>query len=519
MTEIFQTQVSGLIEGVNVASQSEKVELNEAEGTITVSDIRNESLKFKSQNEIIMTNSKKAHEPLQVILDNAKPIDFRKEAELGEKGTIQKKHYIVFVVDAIIRIVETIKLGLCLFQDNIYVYNNTYWERVEDERFMSFIGQCAEKMGVSYVDANYHENLDGFRKQFNVKSYYKKNKFKNTGVHINVLNGTLEIGSEAHILREFRAEDFLTYQLPFKYEPNAKCPLFMRYLNRVLPDQASQLVIAEFLGSAFIDNSVLKMEKALMPYGGGANGKSVLFDVVNDLLGDHNVSNFALDGLTESNGYNRAMITDKMLNYSSEISSKINPDRFKQMVSGEKMEARHPYGRPFLISQFPKFIVNVNELPRVTEHTVGYFRRILIIPFEQHIPEAEQDKQLAKKIIQAELSGVLNWILEGLQRLLKNKNYTYCEKSEKALMRYKLDADNVGMFLDESGYKPHPEFYELETPLYHDYVAFCQKDGYKSMSKASFRRRFESKGVKVQRLNEGGYKIYVSKIDNSKNPF
>ncbi|MCE4564346.1 DNA primase [Maribellus sp. CM-23] len=482
---------------------------------ITVADIQNESLKFNPKNQEVMNTHIKENDPLESIQQEVKPIDFRKEAEIGEKGKIMKKHYIVLVVEAIIRIAGHLKLGICTFQDNIYAYNNMFWERVEDERFMSFLGKCAQRMGVSYVDSTYYENLDSFFKQFRATGYFKSVIRKQKGVLINLLNGTFEIGDKVQKLREFRAEDFLTYQLPFEYSPDAKCPQFEKYLNRVLPDIASQYVVAEFIGSAFINGSTLKLEKALMPYGSGANGKSVLFEIVNALFGVDNVSNYALDNLTDNSGYTRAMFSDKLLNYSSEVPSNLNPDRFKQMVSGEPMEARHPYGRPFQISQYPKIIVNVNELPRVTEHTEGFFRRLLIIPFEEHISESEQDKELANKIISTELSGVFNWVLEGLQRLLENKNFTYCEKSEKALMKYKLEADNVGMFLDENGYKADSVNFEFAKRLYPDYSAFCQINGYKAMSMAKFRSRLESKGIRLQRINSGDYRVYISKVDKN----
>ena len=71
---------------------------------------------------------------------------------------------------------------------------------------------------------------------------------------------------------------------------------------------------------------------------------------------------------------------------------------------------------------YAKLIFNCDSLPSEVEQTLGFYRRWLIIYFDQIIPEKEQDKQLAKKIIESELSGVFNWVLEGLERLLEQKN-------------------------------------------------------------------------------------------------
>ena len=85
------------------------------------------------------------------------------------------------------------------------------------------------------------------------------------------------------------------------------------------------------------------------------------------------------------------MIANKLVNYASEISGKLETSIFKQLVSGEPVEARLPYGKPFSITGYAKLIFNCNELPKDVEQTRGYFRRFLIIPFEVTIPEAEQD--------------------------------------------------------------------------------------------------------------------------------
>ena len=154
----------------------------------------------------------------------------------------------------------------------------------------------------------------------------------------------------------------------------------------------------------------------MLLYGTGANGKSVFFEVVNALLGSNNVSSYSLQSLTNENGYYRAMIANKLVNYASEINGKLETAIFKQLVSGEPVEARLPYGEPMTITNYAKLIFNCNELPKDVEQSNAYFRRFLIIPFDTTIPEQQQDKELSKKIISSELSGVFNWVLQGLNR-------------------------------------------------------------------------------------------------------
>jgi putative DNA primase/helicase len=293
--------------------------------------------------------------------------------------------------------------------------------------------------------------------------------------------------------------------LPFEYNPKAKAPIFEAYLNRVLPDPERQRVLAEYLGYVFIKHgsNSLKEEKSLILYGTGANGKSVFFEVVNALLGSDNVSSYSLQSLTNDNGYFRAKLANKLVNYASEINGKLEASIFKQLVSGEPVEARLPYGQPFILKQYAKLIFNCNELPKDVEHTNAYFRRFLIIPFDVTIPEHEQDKNLHTKIIENELSGVFNWVLQGLNRLLEQKRFSECKAAQQAVEQYRLESDSVQMFLSENGYTVSVT---NETPLkdmFNEYRSYCIESGFKVCSLRTFADRLRNAGYQTERKNFG----------------
>lgn len=108
------------------------------------------------------------------------------------------------------------------------------------------------------------------------------------------------------------------------------------------------------------------------------------------MLGIENVSSYSLQSITNDNGYFRAKLANKLVNYASEINGKLESSIFKQMVSGEPVESRLPYGQPFMLKEYAKFIFNCNELPKDVEHTTAYFRRFLIIPFDVTIPRVNK---------------------------------------------------------------------------------------------------------------------------------
>jgi len=278
--------------------------------------------------------------------------------------------------------------------------------------------------------------------------------------------------------------------------------------------------LAEFLGYVFVPQSHLKLEKALFLYGSGANGKSVFYEIMKALLGPHNTSEFTLQSLTDTTGYYRALIADKLVNYASEISGKLESTKFKSLASGEPMEARLPYGQPMIIENYAKLIFNTNELPKDVEFNNAFFRRFIIIPFEVTIPENEQNKTLHKEIISEELPGVFNWVLDGLKRLLVQKGFSQSPSIDRALEEFRTESDTVKRFIEEEGYKPHPENKILLKDLYHAYKEFALDDGNRLLSKQNFRKRLESLKIYINR-DSMGMQIFVSKYDfeNGKDVF
>ncbi len=419
--------------------------------------------------------------------------------------SVRTKHFIVYSIENLHLVARKYKFGLCKNNGNIFIYNGAYWGVVDKEAYHQFLGEAVAIMGVRKVDAKHYEFRDKLFRQFMSTSYLKAPEIDRNTVVVNLQNGTFQISTNGNKLRPFKQSDFLTYQLPFEYNEHSQSPIFQSYLDRVLPDKDCQKVLAEYVGYVFIKNGneTLKEEKALILYGSGANGKSVFFEIVNALLGEENICNYSLQSLTDQSGYFRAKISNKLVNYATEINGKLESSIFKQLVSGEPVEARLPYGEPFSIKQYAKLIFNCNELPREVEQTHAFFRRFLIIPFDVTIPDDEQDKHLHTKIIDKELSGVFNWVLSGLERLLKQKKFTSCEASHNALNLYKKQSDSVKMFISEREYVKSTTSTQLIKHLYDDYKSFCMEDGFKPVNKTNFKKRLEASKIEVKRINVG----------------
>ena len=452
---------------------------------------------------------------LSELLKQFSPIDFEKIANPGahDNFRLSNKHFSVISIYNVLKIAKNNKWDLCKKHDSIYLFNGAYWDEIDKDAFQMFLGKASEIMGVPTFTAKHHSFQKELYAQFLATAYLDPVPPSADNVLINLKNGTFEISPKGVELTPYNPKDFITYQLPFEYNPEAKSPIFETYLDQVLPDKERQNVLAEYLGFVFIKNNSksLKEEKALILYGGGANGKSVFFEIVSALLGDENVSNYSLQSLTNENGYFRAKLANKLVNYASEINGKLESSIFKQLVSGEPVEARLPYGQPFTLKQYAKLIFNCNELPKEVEQTNAYFRRFLIIPFDVVIPPEKQDKNLHNKIIENELSGVFNWALEGLNRLLKQKGFSNCNAAEEAVTKYKKQSDSVKLFVDENDYVITSNDYTLIKELYRCYRQYCIEDGFKPVNKVNFSKRLRNFNVIVDRVAGNKLAAFLTK--------
>jgi putative DNA primase/helicase len=448
--------------------------------------------------DLIETMTQKVGDPLNRYRD-----------EEGEviPSKVPLKYYIAAAVHEIIEAAKRLNLGLCVRHGAIYGYTGTHWQEIPDEELKKMLAKMALKVGFgSRMEARTPKFREDIFKQFMGDALENAPEPDRGGkTLINLRNGTLEISEGTVKLREHRPEDFLTYCLEYDYRPHAEAPLFTGYLNRVLPEKESRMIAQEFLGYAFTTG--LKLEKVLVLYGSGGNGKSVFFEVVTAAFGKENIAHKGLGELCQKgdrgNGH-RAEVENRLLNYSSELNpAGADIDIFKTIVSGEPVTARRLYKDPFTYRPTVKMIFNANKLPAETERTDAYFRRFLIVPFDVTIPKEEIDVKLPQKIIDRELPGVLNWIIEGLQRITRQERFTDSSKAAEALQAYKEESNSVAQFVKEYTLRPNPDEFLPNRELYRSYTEFCNEAGYKRLSQVNFGKEMKALGFEAdnRRIN------------------
>ena len=388
----------------------------------------------------------------------------------------------------------------------VNVFTGSHWQAVEPQQWKDFVAQCAKQCGVPeqmLMNLVFMKALiEGLA--FNLAEY-RKQMIPDGEVWLNVSNGTLVITSDGSVtLRNHDKADLFFYCLGYCYDSQAECPLWQQFLDRVLPSADAQLLLAEFIGYCLMPGH--ELEKMLLLYGEGLNGKSVTLEVVESLLGSVNVSYLSLADLTNDD-VKRAGIEGKMLNISHESGKDVNPNVLKQLTSGERVLIKHLYRDPRETNDYGKLMAAFNILPRA-ENTFGFFRRLLILAYQVTIPKEEIDRQLASKL-KGELPGILRWVLNALPALMTRREFSPCESSDKALEQYRLQSDNVRLFLNEAC--EASEYTTQASELYTAYRNYCFSSSLKPTGKKKFYDRLESLGYeRVTYANTLYFKLKVT---------
>lgn len=426
----------------------------------------------------------------------------------GEDRQPTQKEAAVIITEHFMHTLDMNGHGIAMLNGTLHFFIKDHWQEITDHEAQRALGAFAEAIGYKICEARYFRVREMFLQQLMTVSPMLERPKGETMV--NFSNGTLHIQPDHEDLAPHEKSDAFTYVLPFAYDPAATASTFQKYLDRVLPDTQCQTVLSEFFGWIFLRD--LKIEKMLMLYGHGHNGKSVLFDILTALLGEENISHLGMDSLKSPES--RLPLVGRLLNYGSEVSGTVKPDIIKKAASGEPVEFRKLYGDLFTTDNYSRLAFNANNLPPDVEHTDGYFRRFLIIPFEETITPEEKDPDLADKIIARELSGVMNWMLDGMKRLRTARKFSPCAKSDQCLTRYQHESDTTAQFLDEENYRACLESRISKLELFGRYREYCSLNGYKSLGKRKFNERLTTH----QRIQDGkhgdiGYFWHLNQAD------
>lgn len=267
----------------------------------------------------------------------------------------------------------------------------------------------------------------------------------------NVTNGTLDLSKGQ--MRGHDPGDHLTMQAAVKFDADAVADEFVRFLERVLPDAEVREFVQRLAGLALVGQ---QLEHVLpINLGNGANGKSTLTKIMADVLGEYAVvasRDLLLAMKHDSHPTAKADLFRKRFAHSGELppGARLDEAQVKELTGGDRVKARRMREDHWEFDPSHLLWIHANHRPSIEGTDDGIWRRVLLIPFDVQVPEAERDSRLAERIVKHESAGVLNWMIGGLADYIEN-GLRVPDVVRVATKGYRNESDTVAAFLDESG--------------------------------------------------------------------
>ncbi|MGU8808738.1 DNA primase family protein [Clostridium perfringens] len=363
----------------------------------------------------------------------------------------------------------------------------------------------AGRIIMDYMLPNYciMASIRDCREQWDILVSKDFDDFNRNPYLVNVRNGLLDIRDMS--FKEHTPSYLSTVQLNVEYNPQVDCPQFKKFLNEVLDCKLIPLV-QEIVGYLLTTNTA--SQKAFVFWGPARTGKSTLLWVVEYLLlGKKNVSNIPWQEIGDK--FKTAELLGKLANVFSDLPSKSIDDTgiFKVVTGEDYLMAEKKNKNPFKFKPFARLVFSCNELPRnYVDRTEGFYRRLIIVPFNRQIEKSKIDKALKYKF-QREKEGILNWALEGLKRLYEN-NFEFSENelTDGVKKEYKRENNNVISFVEECC-EIDSLFSCSRIEIYEAYKEFCVEAGLKALSQIKFNKELEG-NFNITRSRSGKLRLW-----------
>ena len=370
------------------------------------------------------------------------------------------------------------KKEIWIYKDGIYVENGASYiqEFVRKVLDYSYTTQLKNQV-IEKIEA---DNLIDGNELF---EYNKDLDF------IPVENGLLNLKTKK--LEDFTPEKIFFTKLPVSYDKKATCPQIKKFIRDICGDLKDVETIQQFIGTCLYREQ--RWEKMLMCIGGGRNGKSKLAELIKNFLGAKNVSGLQPASFEDPENFQTHMLHTCLANMYMDISKNAfkNTSLLKSLSGRETITVPRKHKTAITFKNSAKFIFGANELPMSYDITDGFWGRWLLInlPYTfvyegdlNKVDEAEKakykirDDDIIEKICtQEELNGLLNWALDGLQKVFTQGGFSYKYSTEEVKIQWIKKSDSFMAFYMDCC----TDSYEKKIPkqeLQKAYIWYCKEN-------------------------------------------
>lgn len=318
------------------------------------------------------------------------------------------------------------------------------------------------------------------------------------------------------------------------YDPKAKAPLWEKYLNEIMLGNENKIKYLQKIAGMSLTGETYEECLFILLGRDTRNGKSTFVETLGKMYGDYAATMNPESLAQRQNKDARQASGDiarlkgvRFLNVSEPPKRMIfDVALLKTLVGRDTITARHLHEREFQFIPEFKLVINTNHLPLILDDTVFSSGRIKVVEFLRHFEDEEQDKHLKDKLLQAEeLSGILNWCIDGLE-LYRREGLGSPQEIVQATEDYRQQSDKIGSFIDECLEKSDSN--TTAKDVYEAYGRWCDSSGFAAENKQNFFGELRNKnllfksgtvGTKTVKNVVKGYVINPNKNDTEDLPF
>lgn len=289
-----------------------------------------------------------------------------------------------------------------------------------------------------------------------------------------VKNGILNI--ETRELLPHNPKFIFFNKLNVEYNTKAECKKFNEFLNEVLSTDDKISLLKRFTGICLRRDTAY--QKALILYGKGGQGKSVFLKTINiGLLGKENCTNLALQDLDEDR-FAIINLYGKIANICPDIPERglSGTSKFKAIVTGDMISGRDLHKPYIQFIPYAKLMFSANKIPRTYDLSDAFFDRWIFVKFD-----GKNFRETGEEIVNyedtfikdaTEMSGILNWALEGLFEA-GLWGFADVNDTKSNWLRY---SDSVSAFMMDYLEEGSESDWILREEIYNKYCTFCRLD-------------------------------------------
>ena len=322
---------------------------------------------------------------------------------------------------------------------------------------------------------------------------------------------------------EYKDKDELYRECAEKYGTFGNpCKLWDTKIAEIIPNKDARSVFQQWCGALIADKNQFKLEYCLFLLGPGANGKSVVSNVIASVFGKEYFSCFSFRQLFKDSdrNVNIAALANKVANFIDDMDGKeLSGGDFKRFASGGEFQGRVPYDKKPVKVIAPPLLCCANTMPETDDDSYGGQRRRLVVHTTTRAFTGEdRDTSLTYKLTRPEaLMYIFHWIVEGYRIFAKNKGDIVMgedmKKSQEIIM---AGSNNMRRWWAENEYEAVGEK-DLDSwrslkDLYAEYSAYCEMEGSKRKYPTDLSAMLSQKGCFKHRQGTGyGFCLRKSK--------